>query len=487
MERKEAIMNQNRMPLYEAMVEHIQKEPVSFHVPGHKNGSVLPEFIHKEFKEFLKFDVTELKGLDDFHSPEEAIAESMSLLASLYGSYRSYFLVNGSTVGNLAMILGVCEAGDAVFVQRNCHKSILNALKMANVRPVYLSPDIHKEWKVAVGVGMDTLAAAFDMHPEVKACIFTYPNYYGLTYDIQRLIDYAHQKGSYVLVDEAHGAHFQAGAPFPVSALCLGADAVVHSAHKTLPAMTMGSYLHIRHEHMPLEKIEFYLGALQSSSPSYPIMASLDAARYYLAALSSQDIHYTLKEKHSFERELRGIPGLEVLSNGKYQDPLKITVRAFGYTGFELQSAFEKAGMYAEMADPFQVLLVFPLLKQGMEFPLKEKMDFFKDGYVQKPALFQQNVPDIYPVPFSEQIISFKELEETELEWIPIEEAEGRTSAKMIIPYPPGIPLFLPGEKIAKGMIDSLLHFRDAGARFQGEHQLSFGKIAVLEEDGRMI
>ncbi|RDI38387.1 aminotransferase class I/II-fold pyridoxal phosphate-dependent enzyme [Falsibacillus pallidus] len=477
-------MNQNQTPLYDALVQHIAKRTVSFHVPGHKNGEVLPEHLHREFKEFLKYDVTEISGLDDFHSPEVAIAESLELLRDLYGSYKSYFLVNGSTVGNLAMILGVCEEGDTVFVQRNCHKSILNALKMANVRPVYLSPSLNEAWHVGDGVMPASLAAAYEKFPDVKACIFTYPNYYGLTYDIKSLIDMAHDHGSYVLVDEAHGAHFQAGSPFPESSLQLGADIVVHSAHKTLPAMTMGSFLHVNHDRLPIDRIEFYLGALQSSSPSYPIMASLDAARHYLSSMSGEDLLYTIEQKDAFVKDLTSIPGIHALSNGEKQDPLKITIKAEGYSGYELQTELEKAGIYVEMADPYQVLFVFPLLKKGMKVDYGEKIAVFKSIFIKRESDFVPVViRDGHRNPFREQLLSFKELGQRTSVWVPYEEAAGRISAKMVIPYPPGVPLLMPGEQVTGEMIHSLKMYMESGARFQGDHRLLEGLIAVIEDN----
>lgn len=280
-------MNQNRMPLYEALIEFKERGPLSFHVPGHKNGLNFPQEAIREFKGILSIDVTELAGLDDLHSPFECIDEAQQLLAEVYNTKRSYFLINGSTVGNLAMILSCCGEHDIVLVQRNCHKSIINGLKLAGANPI-LDPWIDEAYNVPVGVRNEIIKNAIGKYPNAKALILTHPNYYGMGMDLEASIAFAHAHKIPVLVDEAHGAHLCLGEPFPKSALTYGADIVVHSAHKTLPAMTMGSYLHINSHLVDEDKVTTYLSMLQSSSPSYPIMASLDIARFTMARIKKK-------------------------------------------------------------------------------------------------------------------------------------------------------------------------------------------------------
>ncbi len=276
---------QNRTPLFDALCKHSNPNPISFHVPGHKSGTIFNQQQNNYYQEILRIDATELSGLDDLHSPEGVIKEAEELLADLYQVKKSFFLVNGSTVGNLAMILSVCEKDDVILVQRNCHKSVLNALKLAKAHPVFIDPDYNQDWKTATGVSKEIVERAISLYPQAKALCLTYPNYYGMVYDLKSIIELAHVHHIPVLVDEAHGPHFILGDPFPETAIQLGADMVVHSAHKTLPAMTMGSYLHINSNRINSDKVRDYLQMLQSSSPSYVIMASLDLARNYLASL----------------------------------------------------------------------------------------------------------------------------------------------------------------------------------------------------------
>ncbi|MBS4201454.1 aminotransferase class I/II-fold pyridoxal phosphate-dependent enzyme [Bacillus sp. FJAT-49732] len=471
-------MHQKNMPLYQSLVAHISKKPISFHVPGHKNGEIFGE--DSPFKDFSKYDVTELTGLDDLHDPQEAIKEAQDLLTELYRSRKSYFLVNGSTVGNLAMILASCHEDDTVLVQRNCHKSILNGLMLAKVKPIFFSPEINKKLSIPSGPSKKLIQYAIEQNRHAKILILTYPDYYGQAYDIKEIIDFAHEHNIIVLVDEAHGAHFQLGDPFPPSSLQLGADIVVHSAHKSLPAMTMGSFLHINSERISEQTVEFYLHALQSSSPSYPIMASLDFARYYIGNYTKEDIAFFTQERQSFIRKLQEVSGLTVITS---DDPLKLILRHESLSGFELQEHLEKVSVFSELADPYQVLLILPLIKQGMSFPFEEAIERLRQLSSKSPRASKEiNIllEIENPIDLIELTYSYKEMFNMPYEWVYIDQSIGRIAAKMIIPYPPGIPLFLPGEKITDEHIIHLQKLIHAGARFQGDTELKQGKIAVF-------
>ncbi|MBO1004746.1 aminotransferase class I/II-fold pyridoxal phosphate-dependent enzyme [Pseudogracilibacillus auburnensis] len=472
-------MNQKRMPLYERLLFHQKVNPISFHVPGHKNGLLYGDEV---FSRFLQLDLTELTGLDDLHDPQEEIAEAERLLTEYYGTKKSYFLVNGSTVGNLAMIMAVCNAGDTVLVQRNCHKSILNGLMLANVNPVFISPIMDEKLLTPSGIDAEMMKKALKQYPMTKACIFTYPDYYGQTYELEKMIEAAHEADIPVLIDEAHGPHFVYGEPFPPSALSLGADLVVHSAHKMLPAMTMGSYLHINGERVSEKKVKFYLSVLQSSSPSYPIMASLDFARSYLANINDEDIGYLLQTRVEFINRINEISELFVMES---PDPLKLMIRHPALSGYELQSIFEEMAIFPEMADPYQVLFTFPLLKEGMEYPFNDAIKRM-EVYPWSSIRSDRQIIEANEYPnnkISQLSFSYKEMQELDEKWVKMNEAVGQIASKMTIPYPPGIPLLLPGEEITKKHMKQLQSLIEAGARFQGDvEQLKIGKIAVFHQ-----
>ena len=477
-------MDQSATPLYDALVNYTEKNPISFHVPGHKNGRVFEPKGNCFFHDLLQLDATEITGLDDLHAPEEAIDEAQRLLANLFQTERSFFLVNGSTSGNLTMVLAACKEDEIVLVQRNCHKSIMNALMLAKVRPIFLEPEYDPEWKVAGGVSVETMNEALTRYPQASAIVLTYPNYYGRVYDLQHIIEKAHQLRIPVLIDEAHGAHFIVGEPFLPSAVQLGADIVVQSAHKTLPAMTMGSYLHFNSAFVKMDKVLDYLQIFQSSSPSYPIMASLDLARSYLGTYESADSDYIIKQINGFKQKLKKIPGLRVLESKKAGDPLKITIQSTsGLTGFALQKRMEDVGVFTELSDPYNVLLVFPLLKKEMSYPFEEAAAKINCALKSIQPIQGAEMPEFIfkgKEMVSSLSVSYKEMENYRIGEAMFVEAAGKPAAETITPYPPGIPLLLKGEEMTEEKLQMLQNYLELGARFQGGSLLERCMVKVF-------
>ncbi|MDQ0247621.1 arginine/lysine/ornithine decarboxylase [Bacillus fengqiuensis] len=481
-------MDQSQTPLFTKLKEHHLRQTISFHVPGHKNGRVFPEKFSSPFADILNIDVTELTGLDDLHDPEGVIAESQHLAANLYGVDKTYFLVNGSTVGNLASILSVISPNDTVIVQRDCHKSVLNALKMANARPIFIAPEYDGNANVCIGVDQEDVIKAIKQYPSAKAVILTNPNYYGITRNLKGIIEFAHYHQIPVIVDEAHGAHFILEDPFPASAVQAGADLVIQSAHKTLPAMTMGSYLHVQGTFINMERLEFYLRALQSSSPSYPLMASLDLARFYLAQLKSEktQIRSLVQSLTQFKKQLNELEGMRVVSplvSHIKEDPLKVMiepVHPFIKTGYSLQRQLESQQIYSELADLFHVLLVLPLSGQ---FPFEQSLQKMKKAL--EKAINNETVLNINQIrPFHFQnialAISYEEMQLLKKRTVPFEKAIGKIAASSVIPYPPGIPILMEGELITNRHLAYISHLQELGAKIQGGQALSNQQLEVF-------
>ena len=472
----------NKRPIVEAMQRFYEKHNTSFHVPGHKHGALSE--LPRAFKDVMKFDYTELTGLDDYHHPEEIIKEAQDLLAETYGAMHSHFLVNGSTVGNLAMVYATCNEGDLVFVQRNAHKSIFHALELVGAYPVFLTPEWDATTHTPTHVSVHTLIAAFKTYPKAKTLILTHPTYYGVTNPVMHeVIKLAHSFDLPVLVDEAHGAHFVAGDEFPSSALALGADVVVQSAHKTLPALTMGSFLHINSQRVSNENINRYLRMLQSSSPSYLLLASLDDARHYVSTYAHEDYQLFNSKRKQFVESLHTISHLEVI---EVDDPLKILLRVRGFTGYSFQKQLEHQGVFVELADPEQVLLIMPLLKARHQFPFAEIRMKIKTAVEKCSKLKRDKVEIDYKhdfQPLSTLAIPYKDIQAEENEWIPYTKASGRVCAGIVIPYPPGIPLFVRGELITTNKLKMLADYLASGATIQGEHDLTHKQLLVLKEN----
>ncbi|MGP9077475.1 aminotransferase class I/II-fold pyridoxal phosphate-dependent enzyme [Geobacillus thermodenitrificans subsp. calidus] len=477
-------MNQAKTPLYDALTRHWARRPVSFHVPGHKYGAIFPKRAEDVFSSLLALDVTEISGLDDLHHPESVIAEAQALAAELYGAEETFFLVNGSTSGNLAMIAAVCdEKKRKVIVQRNCHKSVMHALQLMGATPVLLSPEFDSDMRVASHVCMETVKEALALHRDAAALVLTNPNYYGMSIDLTEIVRLAHDHGIPVLVDEAHGAHFVVGPPFPKSALACGADMVVQSAHKTLPAMTMGAFLHVNSGRIDVERLKYFLQLFQSSSPSYPIMASLDLARSYVAKLIEDGVEAIVEKIEEFKTALNDIAGVTVVSSRHPDvqiDPLKVTVQTrSSLTGYELQRRLEREGVFVELADPLNVLLVCPLAANGQLIETVDKMKRAWCGLPTGQVPLFGSFPLLRP-PLS-VLVPYDELRDVRKKVVALEEAEGYVAAETVIPYPPGVPLMWIGERIDRSHIEQIRQFLHHQAHIQGGSRLRDGLLVVYE------
>jgi Arginine/lysine/ornithine decarboxylases len=489
-------MNRLRAPLFEALIRHYESGPESFHVPGHRYGQIYDQeqSIEKEWlSTIMKLDVTELSSTDDLHHPESSIAEAQELAAKCFGAEQTFFLVGGSTSGNLAMILGVCEPGDLIIVQRNAHKSVINGLGLAGAKAVFLMPRIDEETGLATTPSIEAIEQALQLYPEAKAVMLTNPNYYGMTTNLATYAELIHRYNKLLLVDEAHGAHFGFHPSFPESAIQSGADAVVQSTHKTLSALTMGAMLHVQGDRIPRDSIKDVLAAIQSSSPSFPIMASLDVARVMVDRHQAGWFEPGVASAQAFREWIFQADGaLRVLQTGDGSaaydklDPLRIVMWdcTGTLTGFELQKNLEEQGCWAEMADIRHVVLVWGSRTSDDErSKLQAACKQIEHLIRTKPSkgditmvsasieLDQRTAGQLTPVDFSRK--------KREHHRMPLVDAEGREAAEMIIPYPPGIPIIYPGEMLTKELIRYILTLAEAGAKFQGAVDSSMQTIAV--------
>ncbi|MBL4963341.1 aminotransferase class I/II-fold pyridoxal phosphate-dependent enzyme [Bacillus halotolerans] len=473
-------------PLYHALIQHARRNSHSFHVPGHHNGDVFFDEAKTIYNPLLTIDLTELSGLDDLHHPSGVIKEAQDLVSQLYGSAESFFLVNGTTVGNLAMILSVCDPGDTILIQRNCHKSVFHAVDLAGAEPVYLAPDIDELMHVPTHVPLGTIKEALKAYPNAKGLVLTNPTYYGHSADLTEIISEAHQYGIPVLVDEAHGAHFVLGEPFPASALQMGADIVVQSAHKTLPAMTMGSYLHLNSNKIERNRVADYLNRLQSSSPSYPIMASLDLARAYLQhMIEEQKLPDVLQHIQSIKQTFDSLGYAEAVEPANQRittDPLKLTIRSkCGHSGFTLQKILERVNIFTELADENQVLLVLPLGgKRRITAETIKKID----QEIEKTPTDQMNVsPEWEAQPITVMPYPKKVLNTLQKEYVGFDKAAGRLNAEDVIPYPPGIPMIMAGERITRESVQKLSRLISMKTHVQGNMKINEKQLLVYIEE----
>lgn len=491
---------QSRAPLFEAMVDHHDRKPASFHVPGHKSGQGLLDEGTSFLKTVMAIDYTEITGLDDLHHAEGVISEAEQLAADCFGAEETYFLIGGSTVGNLALISAVCEKNDIILVQRNVHKSVIHGLMLAGAKAVFIAPGIHPETGVATSLHIEDVKQALVLYPEAKGLLLTNPNYYGMGVNLKPFADLMHTHGKLLLVDEAHGAHYGFHHEVPASALSQGADAVVQSTHKMLTAMTMGAMLHVQGPRMDRRAVQQLLAMLQSSSPSYPIMASLDLARKRMHTEGWDWLEQGLAVVKEFRSLLDGLTAFgfhprELQGNQSQEvqtaDPFKMAIYDTTNTlsGTELKERLEAQGCFVEMTDGRQVLLVFtPASTRADMLRVVEALtNICLDVPIQKKELqapisnilkLPYYTPISSPVAFDMRDISKVSRAEGAFSQVSVQEAVGKRSADMVIPYPPGIPYLYPGEIISASVAEALLQLVANGIKFQGTE---FGQTQKLK------
>lgn len=480
-------MDQTRAPIWEALLAYRDKQTARFHVPGHKGGAGLDAEASALLGSVYALDVTEITGMDDLHQPEGIIAEAQQLAAACYGADHTFLLVGGSTAGNLALILALCKPGDTLLVQRDAHKSIINGLMLAGARAVFLAPRIDSQSGLPLGLRPEDVEAALERNPEAVGLFITDPNYYGIGIPLRPLIEAAHARGKPVLVDAAHGAHYGFHPALPESALAAGADGVVHSTHKMLTAMTMGAMLHLQGSRLRREAVASALAAVQSSSPSYPIMASLDLARRQLATQGAPWLEQAVSSASSVRDQLAMLPWLaqvpsrETIEASSVKcDPFKLTLadRTGTLSGFELMHELERRGCYSEMADPRHVTLAFgpampssdttrlidALLSISREFGLSEQELQTPGKNINKEA---EAPLGVHPAWLSEPV-AFPFHSPCHTAQVNIADAAGYPAGTMIVPYPPGVPLLYPGETITRTHIKQLNEWIQAGSRVHG-------------------
>lgn len=459
-------------------------------MPGHKGkvreGSPLNQLLGK-----LPFqgDLTEVPGLDDLHDPQAAIREAEKLAAQIYGAKETFFLVNGATAGILAAFLALLQPGDKVILPRHVHKSVFNALVLSGAVPVYVSPSYHPELHIPLGVPKERWEAAWNNHPEARAVFFVHPTYEGIVSIDQELVAQAKGRGLKVVVDEAHGGHFPFHPQLPHSSVALGADVVVHGSHKTIGSLTQSGMLHIG-SNLKREPFQEALRLVQSTSPSYLLMASLDGAIDEMVRHGEQDLEELIKMATKLHHEIKDFKGFRSWHEELYTysevmelDPTKIIIDGLklGLTGYDLAKMLrEEYTIQVEMASRSHILVLLGIGNSREEaeklIQALAQIDNSFTGHGQPLPIFQLGKEQIIP----EVVVSPRDSWFAAKKSIPLKEAENSVCGELVVPYPPGIPLLCPGELISASMIQLLLHLREQDINWQGLADPGLNTIRVL-------
>ena len=453
---------QQETPLFAALKKYVEDKTVSFHVPGHKGGKGIPEFRSFVGENILSIDVTSgILDLDTICNPLGVIREAEDLAASAFGADYAHFLVNGTTSGIQAMILSVAGPGDEIIVPRNAHRSVVGGLILSSAKPVYIKPVIDDYMGIAMGITPESVRRAIVEHPNAKAVFVINPTYYGVASDLKKIVEIAHSYGKPVIVDEAHGAHLGFHPDLPVSAMEAGADMSAASIHKLVGSMTQSSILLVKSDLIDDRKVKAAMNLTQTTSPSYPLMASLDVARKQIALNGRQMLTNTIKLCERARKQLNDIKGIYVMghdvegTDGCFaydSTKIAINVREIGLSGFETEKLLKyKYHIQMELSDLYNVLAVGAI--GDNEESINTLVAAIKD-IAQKYG--RKNVVKITSeLPENqEMVVSPRFAFYSEKRVVPLEEAEGEISTEMLMAYPPGIPILCPGERITREVID---------------------------------
>lgn len=482
--------NQREAPLLAAMRAYAKSGAVAFHTPGHKQG----KGVHADLRELItdagfKMEVSLMEELDDLFAPETCIKAAQELAAELFGADVTQFVVNGTTGAIQMMIMTALNPGDTVLLPRNAHRSVLGAVMLAGARPVFMEPEVNAELGIAMGISLEVLERTLKAHPEGRAVLLVNPTYYGVACDLERAAAMIHARGMLLLVDEAHGPHLKFSGELPAAALDAGADMAAQSTHKILGSLTQTSMLHAKLLRVKAERLRMMNGIVQSTSPNYLLLASLDVARMQMAASGGRLMERALALARKARKAINEIEGLycfgsEVLGgSGAFaldETKLTVTVKALGISGAEAERILRSAyNIQAELSDSYNVLFIISLGDGEAEVELL--VDALR-GLAERRSGKSARHFDAAPYPKAPPAaILPREALFADKETVSFREAEGKISGEMITFYPPGIPLLCPGEIITGEIIGYCLEGRRIGLRVAGPEDTSLKTIKVVK------
>lgn len=441
-----------KVPLLDEVLKYKKENNLILSMPGNKSGiGFLRDDVGREFVNNMGFlDITEVDPLDNLHAPEGIIKEAQELLAKTYDVRKAYFVVNGSTAGNLASIFDAFNEGDEILVERNCHKSVYNGIILRKLKVKYIEPVIYEDKGLFLAPTEKEIYKAINKCKNAKGIILTYPNYFGIGYDIVETLKDLKDRGLKIIIDGAHGAHYGITEKLPKS-IVKYADYIVLSAHKTLPSLTQGSYLLINND----TNVDFYLKAFMTTSPSYLIMSSLDYARYYLENYGKEDYDKLIDLAIKWSIKINNLNKVRVLSKEDLPRGYDLDLSRYililkkGYSGHKLLNYLRSLNIQCEMSFSGGVVLILS--------PFNLEKDFEKIYNSLKSLNLEllvdtdyQNYCGLIP----KKVLELYEAFNMEFEYVNIYESESKISKEAIIPYPPGIPLICAGEVISKEAID---------------------------------
>lgn len=472
-------------PIFEALKGYQEERCLRLHMPGHAGGR--GAMCH-DFLTFMALDVTEIPGMDDYHLPAGVIAEARRLLARAFGSRESYFLVNGASSGIQALFLSLPAPGCRVLLSRNAHRAALSGLVLSGAVPEYIPCVTHPRLGQALGVTVESVKQAVEKYPDSQAVLITSPGYFGTCSDICRIGAWCQEKGIMLWVDEAHGSHFPFHPAYPESALAAGAQAAVNGLHKSLPVLNQGACLHIGENFDGRERLVNSISLLGTTSPSYPLLASMDLARAFMEQEGKDRLQESLELSAEFKGRIAGIKGLHCYTEAELKkisgvtgvDPLKVWIGVEGLSinGGQLASLLrEEYSIQVELSDQQSILAMVSLFHTRRDWELFTRA---LEKIAARYAGTSRSRPVPPTAPPAQVVLSPREAFFSRKRRIKLDNSTGMLAGEMVAPYPPGIPCLLPGERLTGEMVDYLQYLRRTGVPCHGCHDQELNYLLVI-------
>lgn len=462
-------------------LEQLRDEDIiSFHVPGHKMGKIFDKLGYNDILEKIyTLDTTEIEGTDNLHNAKEVIKQSQERAARVFNSDKTIYLVNGSTCGIQAAIMSTCPPKSKIIVNRDCHQSVINSCILGDITPVYIDSEICRETNILKGVNYSKAKEIIDNNLDAKAMILTYPTYYGETYNLQDICNYAHDKDMIVIVDEAHGAHLELSDRLPKSAINLGADIVIQSTHKTLPSFTQSSMVHIKGNRVDYNKLLSILRIIESSSPSYLFMSSLELAVDIYEKHGKELMESLLNNIDKFKDKFKSNHDVYIY-NEMDKTKIFISLNNIGMTGYELDEILRSEyKIQCELSNHYGVLLICTIGNEEEDFIcLETALKDILNKYKNKGAIDDTD----YPVSIPKMKLTPREAFYKEKKRVKLKDSIGKISGEYIIPYPPGISLISPGEIISEEIITYIHQGLKDGMIISGIKDSNLEFIDIIEK-----
>lgn len=499
--------------LINRLAAYARSDMYPFHMPGHKRRTG-PEdsFMNScvdSFTNPFAVDITEIEGFDNLHHPEGILKDSMKWAADVYGADQTYYMINGSTGGILAAVCGSVPRGGRILVSRNCHKSVYHGICLNQLKTSYVYPQEIEGLGIQGGITAEDVDRMLNRYMDTQAVLIVCPTYDGIVSDIEAIARIVHRAGLPLIVDEAHGAHFRYDAMFPASALDLGADVVIQSVHKTLPSLTQTALLHIKCNrpdggcYADRERIDRYIHMVQSSSPSYVLMASIENSIYQMEQTDTAPYG---KQLHKLRRRLGQMRHLRLADTGligqagiRDLDISKIVVSTrgtclypaedglTGFTGAQLDDILRREyHLEMEMCGADYVTAITTVMDSGEGLErlgdalTRIDSQLTDAGY--KPDGRSGNQKSVYSMR-CDTAMSMGEAMEENMASVGLEDSAGCISGEFVYIYPPGIPIVAPGEWISRPILEVILEYRDKGLPVQGPADQSLRTIRVVQKD----